>query len=198
MSDQDWYSQVEGALDTDELHSRAESLETIPDIKPQDDGTILCPVLPLREVIVFPHMVVPLPVGRSTTLLSIEAANSQKQIMVALPQINPRKHDIETKDFLPMGVSVAVSDVFSTEHSDKLVMVQGRQRVEIINFQQEGPVLFVRARIINEAVRPTQEQAARMRSLTRYLNVMLKSPGESQTKRWITCWRLTDRDGWRI
>ncbi|MEN8241821.1 MAG: endopeptidase La [Chloroflexota bacterium] len=167
MSDQDWYSRVEGALDTDELHQRAEGLETIPDIKPQEDGTILCPVLPLREVIVFPHMVVPLPVGRATTLLAIEAANAQKQIMVALPQINPRKQDLEKGDFLPVGVSVAISDVFSTEHSDKLVMVQGRQRVEILGFQQEGPVLCVRGRLINETARPSQEQAARMRSLTR-------------------------------
>ena len=48
MSDQDWYSRVEGALDTEELHKRAEGLEMIPDIRPQGDGTVLCPVLPLR------------------------------------------------------------------------------------------------------------------------------------------------------
>ena len=77
MSDQDWYSQIEGALDTEELHQRAEQLENIPNITPDEDGIIFCPVLPLREVIVFPHMVVPLPVGRSGTMVAIEAANQQ-------------------------------------------------------------------------------------------------------------------------
>jgi ATP-dependent Lon protease len=167
MSDQDWYSRVEGALDTEELHRRAEGLEIIPDIKPQEDGTILCPVLPLREVIVFPHMVVPLPVGRSSTLLAIEAASGQEQIMIALPQVNPRKQDLHINDFLPVGVSVAVSDVFSTEHSDNLVMVQGRHRVEIIDFLHKGPILYARARVVFEIGRPTQEQAAGMRNLTR-------------------------------
>jgi ATP-dependent Lon protease len=195
MSDQDWYSRVEGALDTDELHRRAEGLEIIPDIKPQEDGTILCPVLPLREVIVFPHMVVPLPVGRSTTILAIEAANAKKQIMVALPQINPRKQDLQKDDFLPVGVSVAISDVFSTEHSDNLVMVQGRQRVEIIEFQQEGPVLYVRGRIIAETMRPTKEQSARMRSLTRsferYAQITGGIPDEA-----INYLTDIDRPGW--
>ena len=167
MSDQDWYSRVEGALDTEELHRRAEGLETVPDIRPQSDGTVLCPVLPLREVIVFPHMVVPLPVGRSTTLQAIEEANSQEKIMLAVPQLNPRKQELRMNDFLPTGVSVAISEVFSTEHSDNLVMVQGRQRVEVIDYLQKGPVLYARGRIVSEALRPTKEQTALMRNLTR-------------------------------
>jgi ATP-dependent Lon protease len=124
-------------------------------------------VLPLREVIVFPHMVVPLPVGRTSTLLAIEEANAREQIMIALPQVNPRKQDLRMNDFLPVGVSVAVSDVFSTEHSDNLVMVQGRHRVEIIDYLHKGAILYARGRVVYEIGRPTQEQAASMRNLTR-------------------------------
>ena len=100
MNDHDWYSQIEGALDTEELHQRAEMLENIPDIAPNEEGIVFCPLLPLREVIVFPHMVVPLPVGRSTTMLAIETANAHNQMMIAVPQRNPRKHSVQKKDFL--------------------------------------------------------------------------------------------------
>ncbi len=167
MNDQDWYSQVEGALDTEELHQRAEALENIPNLTPDDDGFILCPVLPLREVIVFPHMVVPLPVGRSSTLVAITAANDQDGIMIALPQRNPRKQSLRQEDFLQIGVMVAVSDVFSTEHSQNLVMVQGRERLELVDFIQQGPVLYARGRVVEERLRPTQEESALMRNLVK-------------------------------
>ena len=167
MSDQDWYSQIEGALDTEELHQRAEQLENIPNITPDEDGIIFCPVLPLREVIVFPHMVVPLPVGRSGTMVAIEAANQQDQVMIAVPQRNPRKHSIHKKDFLPVGVLSAVSEMFSTDHSDNLVIVQGRYRVELIEMVRDNSVLYAKARVVEERVRPSQQDTALMRNLMR-------------------------------
>ena len=167
MSDQDWYSQVEGALDAEELHQRAELLESIPDITPDEDGIILCPVLPLREVIVFPHMVIPLPVGRAMTTAAIEAANLQDKNMIAVPQRNPRKHSVHKKDFLPIGVAVAVSDMFSTDYSDNLVMIQGRYRVELVEFFREDSVLYAKARVIHDRVRPNQQETALMRNLMR-------------------------------
>jgi ATP-dependent Lon protease len=167
MTDQDWYSQIEGDLDTEELHQRAEQLENIPNIAPDPDGILVCPVLPLREVIVFPHMVVPLPVGRSATMVAIETAGQQDQVMVALPQRNPRKHSIQKKDFLPVGVLSAVSEMFSTSHSENLVVVQGRYRVEIVEMFREDSVLYARARVIEERARPTQQDSALMRNLMR-------------------------------
>ncbi len=167
MNDQDWYSQIEGALNTEELHHRAELLESIPDIAPDEEGIVFCPVMPLREVIVFPHMVVPLPVGRSTTMKAIAAANVEHRMMIAVPQRNPRKHSIHKKDFLPVGVAVAVSDLFSTEHSDNLVMVQGRYRVELVELVKENSILYARARVVKEHLRPTPKDTALMRNLMR-------------------------------
>ena len=167
MNDQDWYSQIAGALDNEELHRRAEQLEQVPNLIPDEDGTILCPVMPLREVIVFPHMVVPLPVGRAATMTAIEAANQQSQLMIAVPQRNPRKHSVHKKDFLPVGVTVAVSDLFSTEHSENLVIVQGRYRVKIAEMFREDGVLYARAEVVEERLRPSQQDTALMRNLMR-------------------------------
>ncbi|MFN2143951.1 MAG: LON peptidase substrate-binding domain-containing protein, partial [Anaerolineales bacterium] len=167
MNDQDWYSQIEGALNTEELHQRAEQLENIPNILPDEEGIIFCPILPLREVIVFPHMVVPLPVGRSGTMEAIEAANQQDQVMIAIPQRNPRKHSVQKKDFLPVGVLSAVSDLFSTGQSDNLVIVQGRFRVELIEIVRDRSVLYAKARVVEERLRPSQQDTALMRNLMR-------------------------------
>ncbi len=183
MSDQDWYSQIEDALDTEELQTQAEQLESIPDITPDEDGFIFCPVLPLREVIVFPHMVVPLPVGRSTTLVAIETANQQNQIMIAIPQRNPRKQNIRTQDFLKVGVTVAVSDIIRGEQSSNLVMVQGRSRVRLVDFVEQDGVLYAKARLAEEFIQPDETDTALMRNtmrmFQRYAEIIDSIPTEA-------------------
>jgi ATP-dependent Lon protease len=183
MTDQDWYSQVEGELDSESLHRRAEELESIPDVLPDQDGWVVLPVLPLREVIVFPHMVIPLPVGRSSSLLAIEEAQTNHQVMIALPQRDPKRQHLRIRDFLAIGVTVAVSEVFSTESVENMVMVQGRQRVEIIDFITDGPVLYARGHVVEENTRPTPEESALMRNLMRlferYADMSGMIPGEA-------------------
>lgn len=183
MTDQDWYSEVEGELDSESLHQRAEELENIPEILPDDDGLVELPVIPLREVIVFPHMVIPLPVGRASSLMAIEEAQANQQMMIAIPQRDPTRQHLRIRDFMPIGVTVAVSDVFSTESVENMVMVQGRQRVEIVDFITDGPVLYVRGRVIEENTRPTAEESALMRNLMRlferYADMSGMIPGEA-------------------
>jgi ATP-dependent Lon protease len=183
MKDQDWYSQVEGELDSGNLHRRAEELENIPDVLPDEEGLVVLPVLPLREVIVFPHMVIPLPVGRASSLLAIEEAQDNHQMMIAIPQRDPKRQHLRIRDFLPIGVAVAVSEVFSTESVENMVMIQGRQRVEIIDFITDGPVLYARGHVIEENTRPTPEESALMRNLMRlferYADMSGMIPGEA-------------------
>ena len=167
MTDQDWFSHVEDELDSEELHRRAEELEGIGDVLPDEDGLIVCPVLPLREVIVFPRMVVPLPVGRSSSLLAIEEAQANNQVMISIPQRDPKRHHLRIKDFLPVGVVVVVSEVFSTDVVKNMVMVQGRQRVKIVDFISEGPVLYARGQVVDEASRPSPQEDALMRNIMR-------------------------------
>lgn len=167
MSNQDWFSRVEGELESDELQQRAEKLERIPDVEPNNEGLIVCPVMPLREVIVFPQMVVPLPIGRRSTMLAIEEAQAQEKIMLAIPQRDPQRQKVRLQDFMPIGVSVAVSDVFSALENDNLVMVQGRQRVEIVDFLTDGPVMYARGRVIEEPNRAASQEKALMRRLMR-------------------------------
>ena len=183
MTDHDWFSQVEGEMESEGIHQRAEELESVPDITPDEDGMILCPVMPLREVIVFPHMVVPFPVGRASSILAIEEAHVNHQVMIAIPQRDPKRQKLRVQDFMSIGVSVAVSQVFSTDAVKNLVVVQGRHRVEIVDYITDGPVLYARARVIEERARPTSEQDAMMRNLMRlferYAEMSGLIPGEA-------------------
>ena len=60
MRNEDWYLR-DGEEDFgDTLHRRTEELYVIPDTLPDEEGLIVCPVLPLRDIAIFPHMVSPL------------------------------------------------------------------------------------------------------------------------------------------
>ena len=166
ISDTERYPQFDD-LDPDEMQNRAETLESIPDLKTDKNGMITCPVLPLRDVIVFPNMVAPLPIGRRSTLQAIEEVIVGEQIMLALPQRDPGRKKPRQQDFLPIGVTAAVTDVFTTLGGQAMIMAQGRKRVEVQEYFTRGPVLYARGRLIEEVLQPGAKEEALMRQLMR-------------------------------
>ncbi|MFC1936896.1 LON peptidase substrate-binding domain-containing protein, partial [Chloroflexota bacterium] len=166
MSETDWNAELED-LDSEEMHNRAEALENIPNLVPDENGIIVCPVLPLRDVIVFPHMVAPLPVGRRSTLKAIREANNQNQIMLAILQRDPSRQNLRPQDFLPIGVAVAVSELLTGSEEEAVILVQGRFRVKIVDFNTEGSVLYARGLVLEEHAAEDTGQDALMRHLMR-------------------------------
>ncbi len=149
ISDTERYSQYDD-FDPHEMQQRAEELENIADINPDKNGIITCPILPLRDVIIFPHMVAPLPVGRRSTLLAIKEGQDQQQIMLAIPQRNPNRQNPKQQDFFQIGVTVAISEVFSDKDGQAMVLAQGRQRVEVQEFFTSGRVLYANGKLVTK------------------------------------------------
>lgn len=165
MSDQDWYTQGEGEINQEELQRRVEDLETIPDLDVNEEGFIECPVLPLRDIVLFPHMVSPLAIGRNPTILAVEEAQANHQIMIALPQRDPKMESPGVKDFIPIGVTAAVSELIEMDDSHDIIIAQGRHRIEITSFLSDGPVLYARGKIIVENFSVDARHEALVRNL---------------------------------
>lgn len=164
MRDQDWYFGEEDDTFGEALHRRTEELYTVPDAVPNDDGLIECPVLPLRDLVVFPHMVSPIFVGRETSLLAIEEAQMNDSTVIALTQRDPDVDDPRPGDFLNIGVELAVGRLLSMPDGSNSALVQGRRRVEVIEFTQIDPYLRVRARPIYEDVDVDRQTDATIRT----------------------------------
>src|SRR5512147_1437358 len=107
MRDNDWYMRDEEDEFGEALHRRTEELYNIPDAEVDADGTIECPVLPLRDLVVYPHMVSPLFVAREASLLAIEDAQFNDQTVIALIQRDSDVDDPQPDDFYPIGVEMA-------------------------------------------------------------------------------------------
>lgn len=147
------------------LSQRTEELYRIPNMEPKADGLIEAAVLPLRDMVIFPRMVSPIFIGREASLLALEEAHVKEQTVIGLTQRDPDVEDPGPNDFLPIGVEMAVGRLLDMPDGSHSALVQGRRRVEIVEFIRLKPYIKVRARIIHEPTSADRQTQALMRSV---------------------------------
>ena len=163
MSNRDWFFKEEDEFG-EALHRRTEELYSVQDALEDGNGFITCPAIALRDLVIFPRMVSPVFVGRQGSLLAIEEAQLEDQTMIALLQDDPDQDDPGPGDFYPIAVEIAVGRLLSMPDGSSSALVQGRRRLEIVEYVQEDPFLVVRARRVHEATEVTRQIDATMRT----------------------------------
>lgn len=107
------------------------------DIKGEDDNmesTNAYPLLPLRDIVVFPHMIVPLFVGREKSISALEEVmGSEKQILLAT-QIDAGEDDPEPKGIYDIGTIANVLQLLKLPDGTVKVLVEGKSRAEITSY----------------------------------------------------------------
>ncbi|MDX1379383.1 MAG: LON peptidase substrate-binding domain-containing protein, partial [Anaerolineales bacterium] len=146
------------------LSQRTEELYRVPNREMDQDGMIEAAVLPLRDLIIFPRMVSPIFVGREASLLAVEEAQRKEMTVIGLTQSDPEQDVPGVDDFIPIGVEMAVGRLLSMPDGSHSALVQGRRRVEIVEFVSTTPYLVVRAHVIPEPQTADRETQALMRS----------------------------------
>lgn len=115
-----------------------------------EDGLIERPFLPLRDIVLFPQMVMPLFVGRERSLAAVQAAVANEENIIVAAQrdstvVNPRPDDLYRT-----GTEISVGKALRMPDSSSSILAQGRRRVEIVEFTQWDPYIRARARPIYE------------------------------------------------
>src|SRR5687767_9686082 len=146
------------------LSQRTEELYRIPNREPNEEGLIEAAVLPLRDLVVFPRMVSPIFVGREASLLAVQEAQQKEQTLIGLTQTDADLDKPGVGDFLPVGVEMAVGRLLQMPDGSHSALVQGRRRVEIVEFIRTKPYLMVRARVVAEPQTGDRQTQALMRS----------------------------------
>src|SRR5512138_3719444 len=147
------------------LSQRTEELYRVPNREPDEEGLIEAAVLPLRDLVVFPRMVSPIFVGREGSLLAVQEAQLKEQTVIGLTQHDADLDTPGPDDFLPVGVEMAVGRLLQMPDGSHSALVQGRRRVEVIEFTRTKPYLMVRARVVPEPETADRQTQALMRSV---------------------------------
>jgi len=165
MRKDDWYfREDEEDRFGDAMHHRTEELFKVPNTVPDEDGFIECPVLPLQELVVLPHMVSPLFLTRNSAIMAIEAAQLSNQTVIALNQDDPELDEPGEGDFYSIGVEMSVGRLLNMPDNSSSALVQGRRRVEVVGFVQHEPFLIARARSVTYSVEVDRQTDATMRT----------------------------------
>ncbi|MDP3185433.1 MAG: endopeptidase La [Anaerolineales bacterium] len=165
MNQNEWSFQDDEEAFNLALSQRTDELYRVPNLTPDEDGIIEALVLPLRDLVIFPHMVTPIFVARQASMLAIQEAHSRTRTVIGLTQRDPEVEDPRPQDFLPIGVEIAVGRLLSMPDGSSSALVQGRRRVEILEFTRLEPVIKVRARVFYEATTADRQTQALMRSV---------------------------------
>ena len=140
------------------------------------------PLLPLRDVVVFPHMVVPLFVGRKKSIHALEAAMSADRQILLVAQKNPQQDDPGAEDIYDVGTTASILQLLKLPDGTVKVLVEGAARVQWTSVHGEEDFLRARGHSLGDDGSEPAESEALVRSLLsqfeQYVNTSRKVPAE--------------------
>lgn len=136
-------------LDTLSLHNMLnEDSELIPLMTPEDEELInseevpsILPILPLRNTVLFPGVVIPITAGRDKSIELITDANKGDKIIGVVAQRNEEVEEPGADDIYQTGVVAQILRVLKMPDGNTTVIIQGKKRFEIESIVQEQPYL---------------------------------------------------------
>jgi len=143
------------------------------------------PVLPLRDIVVFPHMVVPLFVGREKSVRALdEIMKGEKQILLAT-QKNSVDDDPGPDAIYPIGVLANVLQLLKLPDGTVKVLVEGKGRARLVRFTDQADYFEAEAEdIVDESTDPARAEAlsrAVVEQFESYVKLNKKVPPEALT-----------------
>lgn len=145
--------------------------------------TVTMPVLPLRDVVVYPHMVIPLFVGREKSIKALDAAmlEAEKQILLMAQkeatEDNPNENDIYT-----LGAVSTILQLLKLPDGTVKVLVEGVRRGRIIEYVQKDPYFLATVEFVDELPLKEEESEVLLRALMsqfeKYVKLNKKIPPE--------------------
>ena len=151
-----------------------------------DDLSQTVPVLPLRDVVVYPHMVIPLFVGREKSIQALDAAMSDNKQILLVAQKSAEVDDPQIDEIHQIGTLSTILQLLKLPDGTIKVLVEGVERAEVINYS-EGDEFFSAqiALLESDATDDEKELEVLARSVTtlfeQYVKLNKKVPPEVLT-----------------
>ncbi|MGH7887859.1 MAG: endopeptidase La, partial [Candidatus Binatia bacterium] len=119
-------------------------------------------IIPMRNRVLYPSMVMPLMVGRPARLQAVEEAVRQQMPLGFVVQRDPNTEAPQSKDLYEVGTAADILRMFTLPDGRRQVIVQGRRRFELGEFIESDPVLIARVTLVEETIPKTKEFEARI------------------------------------
>ena len=143
-------------------------------------------VLPVRDTVLFPHAVLPLTVGRESSIQLIESLGEERAIVV-VAQLDPRLDSPQPADLHTVGTLATVHMVGRMPNQSRFVFTEGVERVRLVRYSQTEPFMVAEVETLEEAEpAATANMEALVRNVTgEFQQIVAESPTLSDELRTI-------------
>lgn len=153
-----------------------------PKVNEPDD---LMPLLPLRDVVVYPHLVIPLFVGRAKSVKALEIASDTNKQILLVAQKSANKDEPDAEDLYEIGTLATVLQMLKLPDGTVKVLVEGLHRVRVSEFIETEECFLAKAEKIADPIENDSETEALMRTVftqfDQYVKLNKKIPPEILT-----------------
>ena len=148
----------------------------------EEGGKVLYPLLPLRDIVIFPYMVTPLFVGRPPSIHALEGAMGKDKLVFLATQKDPKVDEPEEEDVYAVGTIGQIIQLLKLPDGTVKVLVEGKRRGRINAFVHGDECLFVDVEELVDLPGESPEVEALLRSVNdtfeNYVNLNKKIPPE--------------------
>jgi len=145
-------------------------------------GDRILPLIPLRDIVVLPYMVVPLYVGREKSIAALDEAMKGDKDVVLAAQKKAKLDDPGPEDIYEVGTLASILQMLKLPDGTVKILMEGKKRVRIKNFIETTRLFTVLVEEINDVIEYTKEVEALMRNIVstfeQYVKLNPKIPPE--------------------
>src|SRR3954471_9167269 len=144
----------------------------------------LLPILPIRNIVVFPGTVMPLNVGRQKSKNLLDEVMPGEKVIGVITQRNPDVEDPKTEDLYPMGVAATILKLFKLPDGNQSIIVHGLARFKLTSLDQTDPFAVGKIEIVEDHLEGGPELDALIASVRQQANRVIElspnTPDEAQ------------------
>ena len=132
------------------------------------------PSLPLRDIVVFPGMIVPLFVGRDKSIKALNEVMKSNKKIVLITQKNAEIDDPTEKDLYSFGCESKILQLLKLPDGTVKVLVEGIDRIKIAEFKNEKDYLLSSTEVVKDKIDPKEDLLALSIAIIRKLEKLSK------------------------
>lgn len=160
--------------------SSADEAELIPIIAEEDEkdflnyeGPNVLPVLPLRNTVLFPGVVIPITVGRQKSLRLVQDVSRKDRILGTVTQIDGAIDDPAIKDLYQTGTVARILKILEMPDGSTSVIIQGKRRFKVQDYLEEQPYFNAKVDLLDEILPPDTDEFRAIVSSLKDLSVKI-------------------------
>src|SRR5215213_4427482 len=156
---------------------------------------LVLPILPVRNTVLFPHVVTPLFVDRDRSLRAIEESMGGERTLVVLAQRDPEIERPGQDDLYMIGTEAVVGRMLKMPDGSTSALVQGQRRVRVVGFESDEPYLRLSIEPIEEQVSEGEEADALIRAVLSMYEKVVKLSRTIPDDHYVAAINI-DQAGW--